>query len=239
MNATDTETEVVLTDYESAIPLLEANIDANRNIVKQKVKIKAEPLEWGLLKVGMGKFDIICGSDLLYGAEASYQPLVDTISALLSKKSSVSAKGSIILLGVRWRKPDKERRFFELAECSDIEFILLGNWVGNLLTDVSTKVLSDMPTLGWRQYGDVDNEPFLQHCSNTRVSTGGGKRTVSLIDLSATDIEDMNDAEHLSFERTQMQFYVGKWKEAESKRATCIEESEADLDIGISKRTKI
>ena len=218
--------EVVLTDYPSAIKLLEANIETNKAVVGNSVSIKAQELQWGEQdQDSMGSFDIICGSDLLYGDESSYQPLVDTLSALLKQgkgpTSTSTDNSGLVLLGVRWRKPEKEKKFFELAQRAGIHFTLLVDWLKQDLPreDEVFECFNGMPLLSWDQYGDVDDDDFLHHLAQTKVSTGGGKRNVSLAEMNEQDLSDMTDDEHKVFERTQIQIYVGRWAN-EGKRGT-------------------
>lgn len=206
--------EVVLTDCPPAIKMLEANIESNKKLVGSKVNVKAQTLEWGKHeKETMGSFDVICGSDLLYGDESSYQPLVDTLSALMRQEA-------LITFGVRWRKPEKERKFFELAQQAGIHFTLLSDWLRDLSQskqEISESFIG-MPTLSWRQYGDIDDDNFIHHLSNTVVSTGGGRRKVNLAEMSEKDMEEMIDDEHAAFERTQIQIYIGQWAKEDKKR---------------------
>ena len=212
--------EVMLTDCPPAIKMLEANIESNKKLVGSNVNVTAQALEWGEhKKETMGSFDIICGSDLLYGDESSYQPLVDTLKTLVRRET-------LVLLGVRWRKPEKEKKFFQLALQAGIHFTLLSDWLRD--QSQSNKAISEsfiqMPTLSWKQYGDIDNGNFMQHLSNTLVSTGGGRRKVNLAEMSEKDVEDMTDDEHAAFERTQIQIYVGQWEKEDKKRA--------EVDVG-------
>jgi len=219
--------EVVLTDCPSAIEMLEANIDTNKEMIGSNVKVKAQTLEWGKHdQESLGAFDIICGSDLLYGHESSYQPLVDTISALLRREAESSNdksvnNGGLILLGVRWRKPEKERKFFDIAQKACIQFTLLSDWLRRedlLSKEKTTETFAGMPSLSWERYGDVDDDGFMQHLTNSRVSTSGGKRSVNLAEMSEKDMGDMTDDEHAAFERTQIQIYLGRWAEEEGKK---------------------
>ena len=206
--------EVVLTDCPPAIKMLEANIESNKKLVGPKVNVKAQTLEWGKHeKETMGSFDIICGSDLLYGDESSYRPLVDTLTTLMRQEA-------LIMLGVRWRKPEKEKKFFEIAQQAGIHFTLFSDWLRDL--SQSNEVISEsfigMPTLAWRQYGDIDDDNFMNHLSNTVVATDGGKRKVSLSEMSEKDMEDMTDDEHAAFEWTQIQIYIGQRAKEDKKR---------------------
>jgi hypothetical protein len=68
---------------------------------KYRITITAESLVWGDdLHSRTTKFHLIIGSDLLYNTQESYDPLVATI------KRHLCHKRGIILLAVRWRKPD-------------------------------------------------------------------------------------------------------------------------------------
>lgn len=224
--------EVVLTDCPPAIKMLEANIESNKNLIGSNVNVKAQALEWGKHeKEPMGSFDIICGSDLLYGDESSYQPLVDTLRALMEREA-------VIILGVRWRKPEKEKKFFELAQQAGIHFTLLSDWLRD--QSQSNKEISEsfigMPTLAWRHYSDIDDGNFMQHLSNTVVSTSGGRRKVNLAEMGEKDMEDMTDGEHAAFERTQIQIYVGQWAKEDNKRAAV--DVGSDDDKGSEKKAK-
>ena len=225
--------EVVLTDCPSAIKMLEANIECNKDLVGANVNVKAQTLEWGKHeKEPMGSFDIICGSDLLYGDESSYQPLVDTLRALMGREA-------VIMLGVRWRKPEKEKKFFELAQQAGIHFTLLSDWLRDESQSNNEEIsesFTGMPTLSWRQYGDIDDDNFMRHLSNTVVSTGGGRQKVNLAELSEKDMEDMTDDEHAAFERTQIQVYIGRWAKEDKKRAAV--DVGSDDDKGAEKKVK-
>jgi hypothetical protein len=240
--ALDDNSAVVLTDYPTAIKTLEANIETNKAVIGNTGNIKAQELQWGKQdQDSMGTFDIICGSDLLYGDESSYQPLVDTLSALLKQgKEPASTNTStdnsgLVLLGVRWRKPEKEKKFFELAQRAGIHFTLLVDWLKQDLPreDEEFECFNGMPSLSWDQYGDEDDQDFLQHLAQTKVSTGRGKRSVSLAEMNEQDLSDMADDEHAAFERTQIQIYVGRWANEGKKRGT-----KNDICEGVAKKPK-
>ena len=227
--------EVVLTDCPPAIKMLEANIESNKKLVGSKVNVKAQTLEWGKHeKEIMGLFDIICGSDLLYGDESSYRPLVDTLTPLMRQDS-------LIMLGVRWRKPEKEKKFFELAQQAGIHFTLLSDWLidQSQISEAISESFIGMPTLAWRQYGDIDNDNFMHHLSNTVVATDGGKKKVSLSEMSEKDMEDMTDDEHAAFERTQIQIYIGQWAKEDKKRSAIDEHVGSGDDKGVEKKAKL
>ena len=235
--ALDDNSELVLTDYPSAIKMLEANIETNKAMVRNTVNVKAQGLPWGKQdQDSMGAFDIICGSDLLYGDESSYQPLVDTLSALLKQgkepASTSTDNSGLVLLGVRWRKPEKEKKFFELAQEAGIHFTLLVDWLKQDLH--SMKCFKGMPSLSWDKYGKVDDDDFLHHLTQTKVSTGGGKRSVSLAEMNEQDLSDMTDDEHAAFERTQIQIYVGRWTNGGKKRGP-----KNDTCEGVEKQPKL
>ena len=218
--------EVVLTDCPPAIKMLEANINTNKELMGSNVNIKAHTLEWGKHQQETKcPFDIICGSDLLYGDESSYQPLVDTLSALMRREAelndNICDNSGLVLLGVRWRKPEKEKKFFGLAQQSGIIFTLLSNWLREQSEskDEISESFIGMSSLSWKQYGDIDDVDFMHHLTSTVVRTGGGKRKVNLAEMSEKDMEDMTDDEHAAFERTQIQIYVGQWAKEDKKRA--------------------
>ena len=236
--------EVVLTDCPPAIKMLEANIDTNKDLMGSNVNVKAHALEWGKYEQETkGSFDIICGSDLLYGEESSYQPLVDTLSALMRREAELNGNicdnSGLVLLGVRWRKPEKEKKFFGLAQHAGIHFTLLNDWLkeqSQQSKDEISESFIGMSSLSWKQYGDIDDVDFMHHLTSAVVSTGGGKRKVNLAEMSEKDMEDMTDDEHAAFERTQIQIYVGQWAKEDKKRAA--EDVVLD-DKGAEKKAKL
>jgi hypothetical protein len=75
--------QVTLTDQYQSIEWLQANVDLNRDIVRDVVQV--EELTWGEESqgernwdYGATSFDVIVGSDVLY-APAMHKPLLDTI----------------------------------------------------------------------------------------------------------------------------------------------------------------
>ena len=88
--------------------------------------MKADKLRWGdvtkMTRFADIKFHVILGSDLLYNTQDTYEPLLHTMIQHLMN-DCVFGTG-MILLAVRWRKPDLEREFFHLAEKKGLEFLM-------------------------------------------------------------------------------------------------------------------
>ena len=237
----EAEAEVVLTDLASAVPLLRSRVESGGWTARAggRIELRAVALEWGQRgsEAGGARYDVILGSDLLYGPEASYPLLVGTIESMLARGSPAGRAGRVVL-GTRWRQPAKERTFFELAARRGIDFVLLGDWLAERLPPDLTgdtgcdDLFRGMPSLPWSSYGDMEDQAFAAYLSNTKVSVGGNENAVSLYDLSESDMANMKDDEHSAFEITQMQIYVGRW--GSSKRVGSAQKT------GLaSKRTKI
>jgi hypothetical protein len=81
-----------------------------------------KPLVWGsrVDDLGFGQVDMILGSDLLYNTSVEmYRDLCNTIQAIDGTRHAK------ILLSVRWRKPEQERKFFEIMEHAGYDFELV------------------------------------------------------------------------------------------------------------------
>ncbi|OQR96701.1 hypothetical protein THRCLA_07195 [Thraustotheca clavata] len=76
--------QVVLTDMEVAIPWIEKNIEYN----KVETIVRAQALMWGS-PTGLGSFDVILCSDLIYGDEELSTALMKTIEDLSHAKTQV------------------------------------------------------------------------------------------------------------------------------------------------------
>lgn len=210
---------IILTDQgEKTIELLKRNIDRNFHLIKRQngvgrfgdnITLKAEELVWGnTLKAKGDKFQIILGSDLLYNTQGSYAPLIKTI------KHHLHLEEGMVILAVRWRKPDLERRFFEKAEQDGLHFEL---WQG--FNKYPQFQIRSPCALTWEQYGNPKYEAsnrFFQ----TMVSVGN--KQCSLANVSELMMEGMSDEEYATFEEIQCQIYIGKYcekkKEAPKKR---------------------
>ena len=198
---------VVLSDIgENTIKLLDMNIDRNRHLVANNMKVVAEELVWGkTLSNRDEKFQIILGSDLLYNTHESYDPLIYTI------KQYLHPEHGIIILAVRWRKPDLERKFFEAAEMEGIYFEL---W-DDFMQDENFRKRSPCQ-LGWRDYGNPKCDASNRYLLETTISVG--QKTIALANITETDMECMSDEEHTIFEEMQCQIYIGRHKGVSRKR---------------------
>lgn len=196
------------------VELLKENIRRNlppSGSKDQCVKIEAESLSWGNALASKqsssgDKFDLILGSDLLYNTQQSYDPLIKTI------KTHLHPEQGIILLAVRWRKPDLERDFFERAEKEGLKFDL---WK-ELTEDGSFSERSPC-TLSWREYGNPECEASNRYFHEVAISIANTE--MPLAKIGEQDLEYMNDEEYATFEELQVQIYVGRYdKEMISKK---------------------
>ena len=199
---------VVLSDIgENTIKLLDMNIDRNRLMIANNMAVISEELVWGTsVPTSNEKFQIILGSDILYNTQESYDPLISTM------KQHLFPEHGIIILSVRWRKPDLERKFFERAETEGIYFELWDDFMNN-----NNFAKRSPCQLDWREYGNPECEASNRFLSETTVSIGESK-TAALANIKETDMERMSDEEHTIFEEMQCQIYIGKNKGASKKR---------------------
>ena len=199
------QARVVLTDRgDGAIQLLNKNIRRNKHLFTSEsnsVILEVESLTWGDCQ--STKYHFLLGSDLLYNTTESYEPLLRTITHHLH------ADG-ILLLAVRWRKPDLEKEFFENAVTLGLEFVL---WTEVL--DVPELRQRCTCNLGWKEYGDTGCEAFQKFFCETILSisnsSSGHRDTKSLAEITERDMECMNNDEYTKFEECQIQIYVGKF----------------------------
>lgn len=209
--------EVLLTDVPSAMNLLKYNVERNRDRLASSSSsqidnnvVRAMPLVWGKdedancvlssLSSSSTGVELILGSDLLYKAD------VETLQALSSTIQAIDmAKKATILLSVRWRKPEDERKFFREMEDKGYDFRLVVP-----RKDGEEGRLNRCSTLGWREFGNPacngSNKFFTESC----VLVDKVKK--ALKDVSEGDMDDMGDEEHDAFERMFIQIYVGQWR---------------------------
>ncbi|KAL3762377.1 hypothetical protein ACHAW5_000639 [Stephanodiscus triporus] len=113
--------------------------------------------------------------------------------------------GGIVLLAVRWRKPDLERAFFQGAEREGLRFEL---W-RELADDHDFGGRRSPCKLKWKEYGDPESDLSNSFFHNRMVSvTGTG---ITLGQVTERQMELMNDEEYSIFEELQVQVYVGKF----------------------------
>ncbi|KAL7528943.1 hypothetical protein ACHAXR_002709 [Thalassiosira sp. AJA248-18] len=217
----DVISEILLTDHgEKAVNVLKENIKRNspssidsNNCRGQRMTIAAESLIWGnaMQSKYSGSdetFQLILGSDLLYNTQSSYDPLIETI------KQHLHPKQGIIILAVRWRKPDLERVFFQKAEMSGLKFDLWKEFVEDEQFGERCPCI-----LNWREYGNPQCESSNRYFHETTVPIA--KTETSLANIKELDMESMKDEEYSKFEELQIQIYVGKFSndvETKSKR---------------------
>jgi hypothetical protein len=198
---------ILLTDRgEGTVDLLKKNIQQNLPSLMtsgdandQCITIAAESLVWGNVLEPTRKFHLIIGSDILYNTQESYDPLVNTI------KHHLCHEQGIVLLAVRWRKPDLERAFFQGAEREGLRFDL---W-RELADDDDFGGRRSPCKLKWKEYGDLESNLSNAFFHERMVSvTGTG---ITLGQVTEREMELMDDEEYSIFEELQVQVYVGKY----------------------------
>ena len=204
---------ILLTDRgEDTVQLLRKNIQSNHPANNdQNTTTTAESLVWGNTiqhnnnnKGSDTKYHIIIGSDLLYNTQESYIPLLTTIQQHCHEEG-------IVLLAVRWRKPDLECRFFELAESN---YGLLFELWNEFTTDTTFGGRRCPCLLHWKEYGNPKSELLHIFFTETKVNAGG--KEMSLGQVTEKDMEVMSDEEYSIFEELQIQIYVGRYNDGKT-----------------------
>ena len=204
---------ILLTDRgEDTVQLLRKNIQSNHPANNdQNTTVTAESLVWGNTiqhnnnnKGSDTKYHIIIGSDLLYNTQESYIPLLTTIQQHCHEEG-------IVLLAVRWRKPDLECRFFELAESN---YGLLFELWNEFTTDTTFGGRRCPCLLHWKEYGNPKSELLHIFFTETKVNAGG--KEMSLGQVTEKDMEVMSDEEYSIFEELQIQIYVGRYNDGKT-----------------------
>lgn len=205
---------ILLTDRgEDTVQLLRKNIQSNHPANNdQNTTTTAESLVWGNTiqhnnnnKGSDTKYHIIIGSDLLYNTQESYIPLLTTIQQHLYHEEG------IVLLAVRWRKPDLECQFFELAESN---YGLLFELWNEFTTDTTFGGRRCPCLLHWKEYGNPKSELLHFFFTETKVNAGGEE--MSLGQVTEKDMEVMSDEEYSIFEELQIQIYVGRYNDGKT-----------------------
>ena len=195
---------ITLTDLPAAIPLLNFNVEQNRSVLSRSTTLTTHALPWSMERLDddyhpLSKeppFDCVLGSDLLYNIE--YIPhLVATLKRVLHP-----IRG-IVLLAVRWRKPDLERVFFR---DSGLDWQLL-------LPLPPLVVVSTTPCcqLSWKEFGDASNEASNTYFYQTQISVNG--KLQALADITEEQANNLPPEEYLAWERSFIQIYLGRPKE--------------------------
>lgn len=200
------EINILLTDVPAALPLIEHNIACNRkrspNNEDMFQNVTAESLIWGshIEKSCSlaGKADLILASDILYNATIdTYDSLCETIRSLLPKSKGGSCD---MLIAVRWRKPDQERKFFEIME-SQIGFQF--ELVDGAMENEECKCILD-----WKSFGNPLSENSNEYFTNTFTLVNGV--SLALKDVTEVQMNEMSEDEYQSFEAKYIQIYFGR-----------------------------
>lgn len=194
---------VVLTDCKAAMQSLADNLERNRQLMPSNVTISAQSLDWDdndndendsstRIKKKRRKndddddrYDLILGSDLLYNIEST-PSLVRTIRRHLSERGRV-------WWVVRWRKPERERVFFEQ--------------VGLQWTPVAVGASSS--SLSWQDFGNPSSQASNRYFRQTMLTVGGQGDPRPLADIEESHVQRMNQEEYRLWERAFIQVYVG------------------------------
>jgi hypothetical protein len=208
---------ILLTDRgEDTLHILRKNILSNTaNDNDHYTTIAAESLVWGNISMqnnnsnnncdNTTKNNLIIGSDLLYNTQESYIPLLNTI------QQHLCLRHGIVLLAVRWRKPDLECQFFKLAESN---YGLLFELWDEFTSDTTFGKRRCPCLLHWKEYGNPKSEFLHTFFTETKVYAGGEE--LSLGQVTEKDMEIMNDEEYTIFEEIQIQIYIGRYDEAKT-----------------------
>ncbi|TFK25574.1 hypothetical protein FA15DRAFT_338647 [Coprinopsis marcescibilis] len=118
--------EVLTTDLESAMPLLEHNISLNEHLFPS-VSLRAVVLDWdedlnAQLRDEAGEIDLVVMADVTYNT-ASFPALVQTIQKVI--KANEKTKRPPILLGYKQRD-EAERALWDMAKAMGVDFVKIG-----------------------------------------------------------------------------------------------------------------
>lgn len=183
----------ILTDLSSALPILKFNIDKIDYELGQRLlsefEMEASTLVWGQRDVPED-VDLILASDVLYNATLeTYESLKNTIE-------SIDAHGTTkIVIAVRWRKPEEERKFFQLMHNAGYDFHLLHGAVQTC-------------SLGWRDFGNPNCYDSNTFFSQTQMKVDGALK--ALKDITEDDADIMSDIEYKLYEDVFTQIYSGQ-----------------------------
>jgi hypothetical protein len=203
--------QIVLTDCPAAVPLLQYNVEQNKDKLHSQLlsegltttigtngidtinKIQCRALDWtdrNFVSLDeKDKFDLILGSDILYNTTL-LPALVQTMQENL--KQPPHGK---ILLAVRWRKPDLERSFFqEMTQSYGIEWTLLSSAAIDC-------------TLQWDEFGNPHCEKSNTYFCRRIIAVNGALH--SLADIGEAEMELMSSEEYTAFEDSFIQVYLG------------------------------
>lgn len=186
---------IFLSDVPAAMPLI--NFNVKRNGCSLLSVMSTRCLRWTLERPdddpifsNDAPFDCILGSDLLYNIE-SIPPLVATMKRMLHPTRG------IVLLAVRWRKPDLERAFFRDSGL---------DW--ELLPESASPPYSSR--LSWQDFGDPSTEASNKFFHQTQISVNG--IPTALADITEDQVKDLPSQEFRIWEQSFIQFYLGRPK---------------------------
>jgi predicted nicotinamide N-methyase len=185
-----TKRTLILTDLPDALPILKFNIE---NVAQEvgptlqtEFDMDASTLIWGQSDVP-SHVDLILASDVLYNAT------VETYKSLKSTIESMDTNGTTkIIIAVRWRKPEEERRFFQMMHDAGYDFHLLHSAV-------------EAYSLGWRDFGNPDSNASNSFFSETQLKVDGTLK--DLKDITEDDTDIMSDSEYQAYENIFVQIY--------------------------------
>jgi predicted nicotinamide N-methyase len=192
--------QLILTDRPEATKLLEYNWKMNRHVFSSQTgddNVCVKPLVWGsrVDDLGFGQVDMILGSDLLYNTSVEmYRDLCNTIQAIDGTRHAK------ILLSVRWRKPEQERKFFEIMEDAGYDFELV------LVDDEDLSLCSC--NLTWKEFGNPKCARSNEFFTNTFVQIDNVSKPLK--DVMEDDMDVMSDEEYETFEKRFIQLYMGQ-----------------------------
>ncbi len=182
---------IVLTDLPAAMSLLDFNVNHHQPSLPSPPTLSTRSLRWTLERpdndpfTNEPPFDFLLGSDILYNTE--YIPhLTATIKRLLNPTRGV------VVLAVRWRKPDLERVFFQ---DSGLEWQLLQPNGKNYCP------------LSWEDFGDPSNESSNRYFHQTLISVNG--KPQSIADITEDQAKDLPPEEFQAWEHSFIQLYLG------------------------------
>lgn len=210
------EAAVILTDLPAAMPLLEFNVEQHQNKLSSPSSpsssmLSTRPLRWKLEHeadhvdvrafANEPPFDMIVGSDLLYNTE--YIPQL-----IATMKRFLHPTRGIVVLAVRWRKPELERIFFKV---SGLDWQLLVPKQPPDGTTHTNEWYQYCSLLSWNEFGDPSNQASNRYFHQTQISVNGQPQ--SLANITEEQAQGLPPEEFLAWERSFIQFYLGKPKE--------------------------
>ena len=186
--------KIVLTDVPAAVPLLDFNVAVNRHFGPVGVTVSTQTLRWSLegpeAATPEPPYDCLLGSDLLYNLE-EIPKLVATMKRLLHPLRGV------VLLAVRWRKPELEREFFKT---SGLEWELIP-------LPFSSGIFC--PLL-WNEFGNPSCEASNKYFHQTQVSLNATPTSIG--DISEEQARGLPEREFKAWDRSFVQIYLGRPK---------------------------